>query len=209
MRPDPTMQGASVTFSSGNGSVFTFKGVKQTGSGRSTCHTTLPARAGSIRGKELTVDKSTSLKFDASSDLSITCERQMISDADGNLSADDQTLLFDTSAGTYPVYLGAVGLLSRQSADAVLASVQAATAEQIKQVRTDSANLVGTLKSNIGINCVSVSANGRNAYCPSGYIVTGCTAGKNYGSFNMNNDSCHNQNADADWTGARCCTVTK
>lgn len=48
---------------------------------------------------------------------------------------------------------------------------------------------------------------GRVANCPTGYLVTGCSAGGNRGSIRHEEKRCVTDSADTDWTEARCCTL--
>lgn len=59
----------------------------------------------------------------------------------------------------------------------------------------------------IVLECTTVDAGGQFAYCPDGFIVASCSAGKNYGSHNMVDKFCRTDLADVDWTRARCCKV--
>ena len=57
------------------------------------------------------------------------------------------------------------------------------------------------------LTCVSVSGAGQYAYCPAGYIATGCNAGQYNGSVSVYDWGCWSQVASQDWTSARCCRV--
>jgi hypothetical protein len=58
------------------------------------------------------------------------------------------------------------------------------------------------------LECVDVTANGADASCQSGWLATGCTAGKNYASHSIQNKvTCHTHSLAADWTTAHCCRV--
>jgi hypothetical protein len=145
MQSDPALQGVTVTLSAAStGTASTFLGLSQIGSGRSTCKTTLPGRAGSLSGQVITVDESTSFRFDSGSKLSIICERDMVSDGKNNLSADAQTLVFNTSTGAYQVPLAAIGRLSPVSVDQATAQIKAALSTDINRVNVDINNkLIG------------------------------------------------------------------
>lgn len=49
---------------------------------------------------------------------------------------------------------------------------------------------------------------GREASCPSGYVVTGCSAGENRGSIRHDGNRCVTDDLDTDWTEARCCRLS-
>ncbi|MDD5227940.1 MAG: hypothetical protein PHN45_08950 [Methylococcales bacterium] len=164
--PDPTMQGVTLTLStSSSGSTMKFKGLSQTGSGRSTCKTTLPARGTSISGKVITVDETTSFDFNSASNVTITCDRQMLSNGQGDLSADAQTLVFNTSAGAYQIPLGKIGLLSRSTVDQVIVNAKAAAnsavASQIAKIKTDYQNADAALTNST--NSLTNSVNSLNS----------------------------------------------
>ncbi|XP_053236147.1 resistin-like beta [Podarcis raffonei] len=56
--------------------------------------------------------------------------------------------------------------------------------------------------------CTTAFSHGANAYCPSGYLATGCACGMACGSWDIRGDAtCHCQCANIDWTSARCCKV--
>ena len=124
LQVDQSMQGAIVTISpSSSGSTVNFNGLDQIGLGRSICTTTRNSSTGSSTGKVLTVDKTTSLKVNSGSLLTITCERQMSSDSNGQY-ADAQTLVFNTSAGSYQVPMVTIGLSPRVAVDQAVAILQ-------------------------------------------------------------------------------------
>jgi len=58
------------------------------------------------------------------------------------------------------------------------------------------------------LECQTIDAAGQDAFCPQGFLVTGCSAGHNKGSITHNDTSCHTQEV-VDWTQARCCRVFK
>ena len=64
----------------------------------------------------------------------------------------------------------------------------------------------------VHIDCTTQTNTGQAARCPSGYMVTGCTAGKNYASTDLGAnravDGCFTHLPDTDWTSARCCRVS-
>lgn len=58
------------------------------------------------------------------------------------------------------------------------------------------------------LSCITTErVPGRFATCPSGYIVTGCSAGSNFGSSLHEENRCVTDSEEADWTEARCCTL--
>ncbi len=125
LQPDSTMQSVIVTFSTtSTGIPATLNNLGQTGIGRSICEATLSPRNGSFSGKTIAVDKTTSLKFDANNKLMITCQRQMANNGKGDLSADEQSLIFNTSVGSYQVPIAAIGSLSRMSVDKATSQIQ-------------------------------------------------------------------------------------
>ena len=56
------------------------------------------------------------------------------------------------------------------------------------------------------LKCETNLENGRIASCPSGFLVTGCSAGQNKGSITHHRNKCETHQ-DVDWTEARCCTL--
>jgi len=67
-------------------------------------------------------------------------------------------------------------------------------------------NEIMMVKKNMKLKCITVTEIGQTARCPEGYIVTGCTAGMNRGSYTINDNSCQTQSG-VDWTCARCCKI--
>ncbi|XP_041097899.1 resistin-like [Polyodon spathula] len=56
--------------------------------------------------------------------------------------------------------------------------------------------------------CINVSARGSLVNCPRGYKPTCCSCGNACGSWDIRNDqTCHCQCANQDWTSARCCRI--
>lgn len=51
--------------------------------------------------------------------------------------------------------------------------------------------------------------NGREAICPPGFVVTGCSAGRNRGSIEHLDDRCLTDDPDPGWTQARCCRLKR
>jgi hypothetical protein len=152
---DQSMQGATVTLSTtSSGSTVNFNGVDQIGLGRSICTTTRNSNTGSSTGKVLTVDKTTSLKFNSASKLTITCERQMSSDGKGGLFADAQSLVFNTSAGSYQVPMVTIGLSPRVTVDQAVADLQSSVNSQISQVKTDNQNMMTVVSNSIPIGTI-------------------------------------------------------
>jgi len=72
-------------------------------------------------------------------------------------------------------------------------------------------NLVQELTKKISeqrIECKTIVTTGTQAFCPDGYIVTGCAAGMNRPASASNDNYC--QSVDGtDWTQARCCKITQ
>lgn len=66
---------------------------------------------------------------------------------------------------------------------------------------------VGPAGPPVHLECKSINTKGRIARCPSNYIVTGCSAGGNRGSYNLLDNYCETHSPDTDWTTARCCTL--
>lgn len=147
------MQGATVTLSTtSSGSTINFNGLDQIGLGRSICTTTRNSNTGSSTGKVLTVDKTTSLKFNSASKLTITCERQMSSDGKGGLFADAQTLVFNTSAGSYQVPMVTIGLSPRVTVDQAVATIQSDVNAKLAEISKLS-SLVGLIASFNSSSC--------------------------------------------------------
>jgi hypothetical protein len=58
------------------------------------------------------------------------------------------------------------------------------------------------------LSCVTTErVVGRVATCPPGFLVTGCSAGGNLGSHHAENTRCVTDEANTDWTQARCCKL--
>ncbi len=158
LQVDQSMQGATVTLSTtSSGSTINFNGLDQIGLGRSICTTTRNSKTGSSTGKVLTVDKTTSLSFNAGSKLTITCERQMSGDGKGGLFADAQTLVFNTSAGSYQVPMVTIGLSPRVSVEQAVANLQADTNTKIAQVKTDNQAAIANASPANSINSLNSS----------------------------------------------------
>jgi hypothetical protein len=64
----------------------------------------------------------------------------------------------------------------------------------------------------VHFECTTVSDSGQSANCPSGFKVTGCTAGNNFASTDLGTNraenGCFTQTPGAVWTSARCCRVS-
>jgi hypothetical protein len=129
---DLGLQGVTVTLSTPAGTSSKFLGMSQMGTGRFLCRTTLPARGTSLTGKVIVIDASTAFTFDSASKLIINCQRQMRLSPAGDLNADAQTLVFNTSAGAYQVPMAAIGSYSRTSVDKAMAQIRTAVYENIK-----------------------------------------------------------------------------
>jgi hypothetical protein len=163
---DQSMQGATVTLSTtSSGSTVNFNGVDQIGLGRSICTTTRNSNTGSSTGKVLTVDKTTSLKFNSASKLTITCERQMSSDGKGGLFADAQSLVFNTSAGSYQVPMVTIGLSPRVTVDQAVANLEAGMNTKLEKMKTDNQTAINNAltTSTNSINSLVNSVNSLNS----------------------------------------------
>jgi|GEM_PF-1660228 len=160
LQTDQSMQGAIVTLSSSTGLHY-FNGLDQIGLGRSICTTTRKSNTGSSTGKVLTVDKTTSLKFDSASTLTITCDRQMSSDGKGGLFADAQSLVFTTDEGSYQVPMVTIGLSPRVSIEEAVAKLESSVNSKIAEVKTDLTSTVNTVAKEAG-NSIQGLQNGVN-----------------------------------------------
>ncbi|SJM92924.1 hypothetical protein [Crenothrix polyspora] len=136
IQPDSTMQGVAVTFSTATGNSTKLLGLTQLGLGKSICNT-------QVNGKVVTVGNSTTLGINSSSKLTIICERQMNKDSKGDLFADAQTLVFNTSTGAYQVPLSGTGVLAHATVVQALGQIRTAVNKSVN------ASLV---KSNKSIN---------------------------------------------------------
>jgi hypothetical protein len=137
LQTSQNLQGVTLELSTSSiGSTVNFNGLDQIGLGRSICTTTRNASNGSSTGKVLTVDKTTSLKFNSSSKLAITCERQMSGDGKGGLYADAQTLVFNTSAGSYQVPMVAIALAPRIPVEEAVAKLESNINSQITNLES-------------------------------------------------------------------------
>jgi hypothetical protein len=135
LQTSQNLQGVTLELSTSSiGSTVNFNGLDQIGLGRSICTTTRNASNGSSTGKVLTVDKTTSLKFNSSSKLAITCERQMSGDGKGGLYADAQTLVFNTSAGSYQVPMVAIALAPRIPVEEAVAKLESNINSQVSNI---------------------------------------------------------------------------
>lgn len=216
IQPSSTLQGVSVSITAPTGLTAIFYGIAQYGAGESVCKTM-------ANGKVLDVSTSSPFTFTAASKVTASCTRKMKASA-GDLTADAQDLVFITSADNLTVPLAAIGNFSRLTADQIKADLTKANREAIAQAMTEPkatidsldkrvsqvTGSVTALNNNISIECQTVGGPGpAEAVCPSGFIVTGCSAGKNYGSYTMSDGKCQTHTADVDWTNARCCRVKK
>lgn len=133
-QPDSKLQSVTATLSvKPSYSAVTLNSLQQSGTGHSICKATLAPRNGSFSGKTIAVDDTTSLKFDATNKITITCNRQMANNGKGDLSADAQRLSFNTSAGDPLVIpLEAIGSLSRMSVDKAMNDIQSVVDESFK-----------------------------------------------------------------------------
>ena len=120
VRSSSTLQGVTVIITPAAGVTATFNGIYQDGSGQSVCKRTIKP-VGSTTGKTVKVDSASFFKFSAAEKVTINCKRIMKKDADGNLSADAQDLIFVTSADSLRVPLAAIGNLSRVTYDQIKA----------------------------------------------------------------------------------------
>ncbi|XP_073524213.1 resistin-like [Phyllobates terribilis] len=57
--------------------------------------------------------------------------------------------------------------------------------------------------------CIDVNAKGALASCPPDFIPFSCSCGMACGSWDIRNqNTCHCQCSNIDWTSARCCKIT-
>lgn len=56
------------------------------------------------------------------------------------------------------------------------------------------------------LECVRIVEDGQEAHCPSGYLVTGCSAGLDRGSITQHETYC-STHSSTDWTEAKCCRI--
>ncbi|WP_155931071.1 hypothetical protein [Methylomonas sp. 11b] len=149
VQPTSTMQGIGVSITAPSGFDATFFGVNQIGSGTSKCTI-------NENGNVITSIDKNPFKFTASSKVTVICKRNM--DKHGNdLSADQQDLIFVTSADNLTVPLPAIGAFSRVTADKIKEDAITSsnnTANQnaqtlFSQINNSTTSLVSSLQSQI------------------------------------------------------------
>lgn len=144
IQADSTMEGVIVSLATNIGTKGKFLGLSQIGTGTSACNTVSP------KGQIIPVKENTFATLSSASKFTVVCKRNMVADPDGNLSADAQSLVFNTTAGAYQVPLSSIGLLSRSTVDQAK--------EEIKQVLLSSPISFGSyVKVNAGVDYVADS----------------------------------------------------
>ncbi|MBL8507798.1 MAG: hypothetical protein JNM11_04990 [Chitinimonas sp.] len=111
IQPSSTLLGVTVLITAKPGLSAIYYGVEQLGSGTSKCTTM-------ANGKVLNPSASEPFIFTASSNVTITCKRNLVANG-SDLSADAQDLVFVTSADSLTVPLAAIGNFSRVTADKI------------------------------------------------------------------------------------------
>lgn len=87
----------------------------------------------------------------------------------------------------------------------VTQSTSVKLAGEVESLRKRCDDLEGLI-SRAKLDCQSIESKGQVAVCPEGFIVTGCSAGRNKGSITYERSFCRTQE-EVDWTSARCCRV--
>jgi hypothetical protein len=118
VQADNTMEWVAVTISAAaTGTSAKFIGLSQVGLGSSVCTTV------NAKGKIITLTDSTPLPLNSANKLTAICKRNLADDGTGNLSADAQSLIFNTSTGAYQVPLSGIGSLSHSTVQQVIAQI--------------------------------------------------------------------------------------
>ena len=108
------------------------------------------------------------------------------------------------SSGNTAYYINPAGTSKLNILDAQQLQLRGTDIENIFATKDEVSDLD---ESTPKLSCKTVSAGGRYAYCPSGYLVTGCSAGHNKGSISHYDSYCKTHDS-VDWTLARCCKVS-
>lgn len=99
------------------------------------------------------------------------------------------------------------GLFEKKITDSQLAKV----ADQIvneSEYRSLLAKEIEPSLTKLRLDCHTTQrVTGATAICPEGFSVTGCSAGGNRGSITHLENSCVTDEANVDWTEARCCRL--
>jgi len=121
IQTDNTMQGVTVSLSTAStGTTGKFLGLSQTGLGTSVCKTTTST------GQVVTLAENTLFSLSSAKKLTVICKRKLKSDGNGNLFADAQSLIFNTSTGAYQVPLSGIGSLARSTVDQATSEIRTA-----------------------------------------------------------------------------------
>lgn len=174
--PSSSLQGVSVIMTAPTGLKAKFMGVTQFGQGHSDCTTTL-------NGVLKNVGPSTPIAMTAASKVTVNCSRQMETVGD-DLIADQQDLVFSTSADTMTVPLAAIGSMARATADQIKADANTSIEDKIAPINSqvnDLNNKINIVKSKsyITSECRIASSNSwdasgaSQAYCNSDEVMTG------------------------------------
>ncbi|XP_039626319.1 resistin-like [Polypterus senegalus] len=68
--------------------------------------------------------------------------------------------------------------------------------------------LASSVSDKAGLQCTNVKATGSYANCPSDLTPMSCACGNACGSWDIQNEqTCHCQCANQDWSSARCCKI--
>ncbi|CAI5766297.1 resistin-like isoform X2 [Podarcis lilfordi] len=115
------------------------------------------------------------------------------------------TRTFCNSMMKFAIFLFFAALIPAKYASAQTCIIESLINEKV-QAAVDSK--VSSILTKAQLTCTSTSAPGADAFCPSGYLATGCACGMACGSWDIRADTaCHCQCARIDWTAARCCKV--
>ncbi len=128
IQADNTMQAVTVSLSTAStGTNSKFQGLTQTGLGSSICTTT------TATGDVIELKQNTLFTLSSADKLTVICKRKMQKDSSGNLFADAQALIFNTSTGAYQVPLSGIGALAHLTVDQTKSEIQAALSAIIAQ----------------------------------------------------------------------------
>ena len=151
IQADNTMQGVTVSLSTAStGTTSKFLGLSQTGLGTSVCKTTTST------GKVITLAENTLFTLSSAKKLTVICKRTMKKDGKGNLFADAQALIFNTSTGAYQVPLSGIGSLARSTVDQATAEIRATVDADtqtaltaVNQANSSNSSLISSLSNTV------------------------------------------------------------
>ncbi|XP_073524210.1 uncharacterized protein [Phyllobates terribilis] len=88
-------------------------------------------------------------------------------------------------------------------------STQAESAPPEPRILSNIEDEATTILKNCKIVCTDVAERGALAFCPPDFVPLSCSCGMACGSWDIRNqNTCHCQCSNIDWTSARCCKIT-